>query len=213
MRVDYGVIIVDGSGNPVGPSAPGGAATDVSDRAARLLGVVDTELPAAAALADAAANPTVPGVGSFPHVWTGATYYRQLAANGTGDASAGQGFPSTSLMVAITGSAYDKLRTPKVFKAQSAVSIAAEATVWTPAAGKKFRLMGMTIACSVAGDVTFRDNTAGTIIAVLTCQAGVSISLSPAFGNGILSAAANNVLTATGPAASTLSGTIFGTEE
>jgi len=38
---------------------------DVTDRAARLVGVVDTELPVAAALTDAFANPTVPGVGAF----------------------------------------------------------------------------------------------------------------------------------------------------
>jgi len=36
----------------------------------------DTELPAAAALADNTANPTVPGVGSFGHVWDGATWDR-----------------------------------------------------------------------------------------------------------------------------------------
>lgn len=37
---------------------------------------VDSELPAAAALADATANPTVPGVGSFEHVFNGATWDR-----------------------------------------------------------------------------------------------------------------------------------------
>lgn len=37
---------------------------------------VDTELPAAAALADAAANPTSPGVGSFGMLWNGATWDR-----------------------------------------------------------------------------------------------------------------------------------------
>jgi hypothetical protein len=45
---------------------------------------VDTELPAAAALADAAANPTVPGVGGFGMFWNGATWDRVpgSAANG-----------------------------------------------------------------------------------------------------------------------------------
>jgi hypothetical protein len=37
---------------------------------------VDTELPAAAALADAVANPTVPGVGGFALMWNGATWDR-----------------------------------------------------------------------------------------------------------------------------------------
>lgn len=37
---------------------------------------LDTELPAAAALADNTANPTAPAVGSFPHVWDGTTWDR-----------------------------------------------------------------------------------------------------------------------------------------
>lgn len=36
----------------------------------------DTELPAAAALADNTANPTAPAVGAFGHVWDGATWDR-----------------------------------------------------------------------------------------------------------------------------------------
>ncbi len=39
-------------------------------------GSVDTELPAAAALADATVNPTVPGVSSFGHLFNGATWDR-----------------------------------------------------------------------------------------------------------------------------------------
>lgn len=39
-------------------------------------GVIDTELPAAAALADNAANPTAPAVGAFNMVWDGATWDR-----------------------------------------------------------------------------------------------------------------------------------------
>lgn len=76
--------------------------TDVADRAARLLGHVtldnaslavtgaffqvtqpvsgtvtaDTELPAAAALADTTANPTAPAVGAFGLLWNGATWDR-----------------------------------------------------------------------------------------------------------------------------------------
>ncbi len=106
-------------------------------------------------------------------------------------------------------------RTANTFKPQSAVAINPEATIWAPAAGKKFRLMGGTIASSVVGNVTLRDNTAGTIIAVVPCGvAGVGYPIfGPNAGNGILSAVANNVLTATGPGLATLSGTVFGTEE
>ena len=107
------------------------------------------------------------------------------------------------------------MRTPAVFKPLAAVAIATEVTIWTPAANKKFRLMGGRVASSVVGNVTLRDNTAGTIIAVVPCGvAGVAYPIfGPNAGNGILSAAANNVLTATGPALATLSGTVFGTEE
>lgn len=40
-------------------------------------GSVDTELPAAAALSDAAANPTAPMVGAANMLWNGATWERQ----------------------------------------------------------------------------------------------------------------------------------------
>lgn len=48
-----------------------------------IAGAVDTELPAAAALADNTANPTAPAVGSFPHIWTGSVWHR-LKGNSNG---------------------------------------------------------------------------------------------------------------------------------
>lgn len=45
------------------------------------IGTVDTELPAAAALADATANPTVPGVGGFLLGYNGTTWDRVRTAN------------------------------------------------------------------------------------------------------------------------------------
>lgn len=142
--------------------------------------LVDTELPVAAALADATANPTVPAVGTHGMVFNGATWDRQRVAN--------------------------------VFKSQVALSVATEATWWTPTAGKKFRLMGGMFTGSVAGDYVVRDNTAGATIAVIP----IGVAGTPFFfdlGNGILSATINNVLTIDGPAISTASGTLFGTEE
>ena len=57
----------------------------------------DTELPAAAALADNTANPTVPGVAAFGMVWDGANWDREPATrvvSGTVTANAGTGpFP------------------------------------------------------------------------------------------------------------------------
>lgn len=52
-------------------------ATDVALPAGtNAIGIVDTELPAAAALADNASNPTAPAVGAFGMAWDGATWDR-----------------------------------------------------------------------------------------------------------------------------------------
>lgn len=45
---------------------------------------IDTELPAAAALGDDTANPTAPAVGSFGHVWDGATWDRMPGTSADG---------------------------------------------------------------------------------------------------------------------------------
>lgn len=68
----------------------------------------DTELPAAAALADATANPTVPGVGGFLLGWNGTTWDRVKTANtgrlqvdvitGGGSGSSGPSSPQRSYL-------------------------------------------------------------------------------------------------------------------
>lgn len=112
------------------------------------------------------------------------------------------------------GASWDRQRVPIVFKNLSAVLITAETTIWTPTAGKKFRLMGFCLAQGVVtGAITLKDNTAGTTILIIP-QNTIGVSFcSPAVGNGILSATINNVLTATGAATETITGFIFGTEE
>lgn len=52
------------------------SSASLADVSATLSGAIDTELPAAAALADNTANPTVPGVGAFGMIWDGATWDR-----------------------------------------------------------------------------------------------------------------------------------------
>ncbi len=112
------------------------------------------------------------------------------------------------------GASWDRLRTPNVFKLLSAVVITSETTIWTPAAGKKFRLMGFLLTQGIlTGSVALRDNTGGTIIFRIPPNTIAVVIPDVLFGNGILSAAANNVLTATGASGETLDGTIFGTEE
>lgn len=49
-----------------------------------LSGAIDTELPAPAVLADDTVNPTVPGVGSFPHVFDGSTWDRMPGTSADG---------------------------------------------------------------------------------------------------------------------------------
>lgn len=121
---------------------------------------------------------------------------------------------SASYQGVFNGTAWDLQRTPFVFKTLNAVSIAAEATIWTPAAGKKFRLMGYLLTSGVVGgNVILKDNTAGATIHIVPFGAAAVPIGSPPYGNGQLSATANNVLTATGVATQTLSGTIWGTEE
>jgi hypothetical protein len=61
--------------------APGSAAGGQSVTVQNASLTVDTELPAAAALADATANPTVPGVGAFLMGYNGTTWDRARTAN------------------------------------------------------------------------------------------------------------------------------------
>jgi hypothetical protein len=112
------------------------------------------------------------------------------------------------------GQTLNRTRSPSVFKSLNAVSIATETTIWTPTTGRKFRLMGYVLESgTVGGNVLLKDNTAGTTILVIPFGAANGVIVSPPMGNGILSAAVNNVLTATGTATQTLSGYVFGTEE
>lgn len=60
-----GVVSIDDNGGSI-----------TVDGSVSVTGAVDTELPAAAALADDTANPTVPAVGSFVMVYDGATWDR-----------------------------------------------------------------------------------------------------------------------------------------
>jgi hypothetical protein len=140
----------------------------------------DTELAAAAARADALANPTVPTVGA-----------------------ALSGF---------NGASWDRLRTPTKFVALAAVAIGSIATVWTPAGGKKFRLMGGSISVSAAVSILFEDNAAGTtIIQLPKLLADTPYNFD--LGNGVLSGAADRVLKATSSAAASATGYLYGCEE
>ncbi len=128
-------------------------------------------------------------------------------ANNTG------AYPLGVVPFAVNGTANAvPLRTPGRFVAINALAIAAETAIWTPAAGKSFRLMGYHLVSSVAGNIILRDALAGAIIAVIPSAAN-GAGQQVVLGNGIVSALVNNALTATGPALATLSGIVYGTEE
>lgn len=115
-----------------------------------------------------------------------------------------------------SGSGWDRVRLASVIKTVAAVAITAGtgATIWTPAAGKKFRLMGWSLSVSAGASLIFGDNLVGTVILRTELQAAAGISQNPhGFGNGYLSAAANNVLKLDATATATVSGYVFGTEE
>ena len=68
---------------------------------------VDTELPAAAAMAEGVSNPTVPGVAAFLASWNGFTWDRVRSPEG--DAAPVTGILSAAPML-FNGSGYDRQR-------------------------------------------------------------------------------------------------------
>lgn len=110
---------------------------------------------------------------------------------------------------------YSRTRTPFVYKDVNAVAVTAGTgfTAWTPAAGKKFRLMGAWLSSSAAAAVIFGDNAIGTVIFRTPLLGAAGVFTLPWVGNGVLSALANNVLKIDVSAGSTLTGCVFGTEE
>ena len=102
---------------------------------------------------------------------------------------------------------------PLVFKNVAAVAVTAgtPVTVWTPASGKRFRLLGFMVSLSVAGSVIFKDAT-NEFIRTPLLAAGVGLASPPMFG-GYPSALQNNVLAIDVSASGNVSGFVFGQEE
>lgn len=142
-------------------------------------------LPSPAALADALANPTTTLIGALGLVYA--------PSGGTAQ--------------------WERLRTPNVFKTVSLSSGTAETTIWTPGSGRKFRLMGFWFKVgSTAAVLTFKDGSGGATIFV-GAATGNDNTGAVNLGNGILSGAANNVLTVTRSGSTALDGTVWGCEE
>lgn len=112
------------------------------------------------------------------------------------------------------GTSWDKVRISNISKDVSAVTVTTITTVWSPATGKKFRLMGGTLSCSTGVSILFEDNTAGaTIFRTPKLLVDTPYTFEVNGGQGFLSAVANNVLKATSSGAGVITGTLWGLEE
>lgn len=121
------------------------------------------------------------------------------------------------------GTSVDRQRGPNVFKPFNAQAVTVSTantptSIWTPASGKKFRLMGYWFSTSVAAGLVFHDLAGiggGGLMGCpspLHAAAGV-IQSPPEIKNGLVSGAINNQLWIDATAATTLTGFVWGTEE
>lgn len=146
-------------------------------------------------------------------------------ANGTAalltttTSSDGMGAGSTvgygaSLGYLFNGATWDRARGPVVFKGVNSTftSAGGDQALWTPAAGKKFRLLGFALSFSAATAILLKDGLGGTQI-YSTYTAVNGYVGTPPMGNGILSGAANNVLAINPSADVGVRGFVFGVEE
>jgi hypothetical protein len=112
----------------------------------------------------------------------------------------------------LVGTMWDRWRRAGTFKTFTLSASAAETTIWTPAASRKFRLLGVFLFSNTATVLTFRDGTGGTVIFLGGVAANTQL-VTGEIGNGIASAVVNNVLTIQCGTAATVSGTVWGCEE
>jgi hypothetical protein len=170
--------------------------------------------PAAAVLADAD-NPIVSQIGALLKASSSGSWYRLLTA-----AVESQN-PINILYTApayYDGNLMSKTRGPVIFKKIAATAIVAGTGVgiWTPAVGKKYRLMGWLLSSTVATQLLFGDNTvtfANAFMVTETLVAGGVSASGPALGNGKLSGAINTPVVLDVVANTTVAGMVWGTEE
>lgn len=144
---------------------------------------------------------------------TSAATFGATNADDVAVSSVGSNLVTVNRQTAFNGNGFDRVRVANVFKVVSLSAGTTETTIWTPTSGKKFRLMGFILTSDTSSLLTFKDNTAGTTIFVTRGAANTPITTPGNMGNGVLSAAANNVLTVTRGTSSTLEGVVFGVEE
>lgn len=146
---------------------------------------------------------------------SGATAADIAAGSADDSAASNAGLFVNARQYVYDGAAWDRLRTATTFKIVAAQAITAGTgiVIWTPTAGKKFRLLGYCFSSSAAASLIFCDHIVGTPIFRSPLLAAAGLHDSPPLGNGLLSATINNVLRLDVSATSTVTGTVWGTEE
>ena len=150
-----------------------------------------------------------------------------VSVGGDGSSPSAALFVNSISYVYAGGGAYDRLRTPLLWK--SALVVNAGATViWAAVAGKKHRIMGLRISlasgttAAAASLLTLLDAAAATGIGVQVCGAALAASpttvllVNETYMNGILSAAVNTDWNINLSAALAVAGVwvqVWGTEE
>lgn len=148
------------------------------------------------------------------------TQWNRIRALAAGDADAGMiGLVVNARQQGWTGSAYDRFRAAKLYKPFTADAVANNAThlIWTPAAGKRFRILGGILAVSVTGDYLLGeyDTTPTLTNNILPILLTANTPTVFGFGNGWLANNADRVArlkNASGSAAN-VRGILFGTDE
>ncbi|HWP96393.1 MAG TPA: hypothetical protein VN426_06050 [Syntrophomonadaceae bacterium] len=105
------------------------------------------------------------------------------------------GIDAVAFNMVWNGATWDRLRQTNVHKFGNPTA-SGDNAIWTPTSGKKFRLLGISLQCGATDvNVVFKDGSTA-ISPTLYGKANQWMDLSALFqrSNGILSAAANNVL-------------------
>lgn len=194
----------------IGEVAASPTANTVLDRLKTLATLLAAGLPAALGQGTMAQSLRVvlPSDQSAVPVSTGTT-----AAAALSDALAN---PTTSQigawLLAFDGNQGVRVRVSSARKDLNAVAVGTIATVWTPAAGKRVRLMGGVVSVSAAGSLLFEDNAAGTFV-WRTPKLATDSPYNFDLGQGVALGAVNNVLKLTLSVAGNVTGTLYGVEE
>lgn len=144
-----------------------------------------------------------------------------VALNGQGQNS--DGFSSVNSLAVLgfqfgytATNNWDRVRVATIVKdiASTAVTAGTPAAVWTPASGKKFRLLGWSLSLSVAGSIIFKYGAGNTTLFRTPAVAAAGITSNPpGFGNGTMPNAADDVLKVDVTASGNVAGHVFGIEE